>query len=451
MDQRGSLMARTLYICYFGVREPLVQTQVLPYLREIGKGIFNAKTQSRVKEVIATTPSEAAATPPYQGGEPDAGTLGKESFVTIKVSLLTFEPNRAAGDLAEFQRIRAELRTEGIEWDWLPYHKRPSAAATAWDIFRGAFYIWRRIGRFDVLHGRVHVPTLMGALARKFSLRKPKLLFDIRGFFPEEYTDAGIWPANGWLYRGAKRVERWLLKEADAFVVLTERAKEILFDESEQRPVEVIPCCVDMKRFATATPESRKAVREELGIGERRVGVYVGAFGGWYMAEETAEFFGAMRQRDPETFVLILTQSKHEMIEPLLKAQGFFESDYFIAKVPSTEIPRYLSAADLAVSFIKPCYSKQASSPTKNAEYLACGLPIVANAGIGDVDQLVKGIRVGALIEQFDPAAYSGAIDQIEELGGVSQYCRDVAFREFDLEYVGGVRYRRLYERILNS
>jgi hypothetical protein len=29
-------MTRTLYICYFGVREPLVQTQVLPYLREIG-------------------------------------------------------------------------------------------------------------------------------------------------------------------------------------------------------------------------------------------------------------------------------------------------------------------------------------------------------------------------------------------------------------------------------
>ena len=26
---------RSLYICYFGVREPLVQTQVLPYLREL--------------------------------------------------------------------------------------------------------------------------------------------------------------------------------------------------------------------------------------------------------------------------------------------------------------------------------------------------------------------------------------------------------------------------------
>src|SRR5687768_7432269 len=36
--------------------------------------------------------------------------------------------------------------------------------------------------------------------------------------------------------------------------------------------------------------------------------------------------------------------------------------------------PSYLSAADAGLSFIKSCFSKIASSPTKNAEYLACGL-----------------------------------------------------------------------------
>src|SRR5688572_15673029 len=37
-DRKASLMPKTLYLCYFGVLEPLVQTQVLPYLREIRKG-----------------------------------------------------------------------------------------------------------------------------------------------------------------------------------------------------------------------------------------------------------------------------------------------------------------------------------------------------------------------------------------------------------------------------
>ena len=30
-------MMRSLYLCYFGLREPLVQTQVLPYLRQLSR------------------------------------------------------------------------------------------------------------------------------------------------------------------------------------------------------------------------------------------------------------------------------------------------------------------------------------------------------------------------------------------------------------------------------
>ncbi len=450
-------MPRTLYICYFGVREPLVQTQVLPYLRELGKGGFTAETQRRGEEVIATTPSaEAAATPPYQGGEPDAGTVGGESFVPIEVSLLTFEPSRAAGDIEEFERIRAELRAEGIEWDWLPYHKRPSAVATAWDIFRGAFYIWRRIGRFDVLHGRVHVPTLMGALARKFSLRKPRLLFDIRGFFPEEYTDAGIWPEGGLLYRGAKRVERWLMKEADAFVVLTEKAREILFPESKEtgydrhgRPVEVIPCCVDLeKRFAGDRKVLRQTYREKLGIHGRKVFVHIGALGGLYLTREMAEMLAAFRERDPSVFALFLTQSDQKLIEAELQARGFDTTDYFVGRARPEEIEGYLCASDFGLSFVKATFATASRSPTKIPEYLACGLPLLANAGVGDVDLLIKTYDVGAMIENFDSESYTAAFDKIEGLGDILVHCREVAEKEFDLRSVGGKRYRQVYSRI---
>jgi glycosyltransferase involved in cell wall biosynthesis len=169
--------------------------------------------------------------------------------------------------------------------------------ATAFDIANGARLI-RKLARseqIDILHARSHVPMLMAALARKFSHHKPKLLFDIRGFFPEEYVDAGVWPEQGWLFRYAKRVEAWLMKQADGFVILTEKARKILF-ANEERPVEVIPCCVDLKRFASANDETRSAIRRELGIEDRKVAVYVGAFGGWYMTQETAEFFGEFKR-----------------------------------------------------------------------------------------------------------------------------------------------------------
>jgi glycosyltransferase involved in cell wall biosynthesis len=414
-------VARSLYVCYFGVREPLVRTQVIPYLCELIKD-------------------------------------GHE------VTLLTFEPEPFGGPdnkNDDEEELKRELSVQmGIEWHWLRYHKRLSALATAYDIIRGAAFIRRLIAkkRFDILHGRVHVPTLMAALARKFSRHKPKLLFDIRGFFPEEYTDAGVWPAGGILYRMAKRAERWLLKEADGFVVLTKKAQEILFPDSIEtgfdrlgRPVEVIPCCVDMNRFAAADSESRKAIRAHLGLGDRFVAAYVGAFGGWYLTEETAGFFASVKRKRPDSFAMILTQSAPEIIKNLMLEKGYQESDLLITKVNPTEIPRYLCAADLAVSFIKTCYSKQASSPTKNAEYLASGLPVIANSGVGDVDAQILENRVGAVVTEFTPREYEKALDQIHDLGDIGDRCRTTAIDQFGLTSVGGVRYRRIYSNLLHK
>ncbi|MFN6962562.1 MAG: glycosyltransferase [Pyrinomonadaceae bacterium] len=410
-------MARSLYICYFGVREPLVQTQVIPYLRELVKG-------------------------------------GHE------ILLLTFEPGDGAAELqsAGAAELREELKAQGIEWHWLRYHKRPSAIATAYDIFRGAIFVRRMIGRrqLDILHGRVHVPTLMAAIARKFSRRRPKLLFDIRGFFPEEYTDAGIWPENGWLYRSAKRVERWLMRESDGFVVLTEKAREILFPESKEtgfdrhgRPVEVIPCCVDLKsRFGNVDPGVREEMRRSIGADGRYVITHVGALGGLYLQNEIADFLAAARDNDPSVFALFLTQSRPESIEPLLRERGFGESDFVVKKVAAADVPKYLEASDLGLSFVKASYATQSRSPTKIPEYLACGLPIVANAGVGDVDQLVAGNNAGALVDEFLPEGYRDAIRKVQAEVPGPESLRALAAREFDLETVGGERYRRLYKRL---
>lgn len=414
---------KTLYLCYFGLREPLVQTQVLPYLREIKKS-------------------------------------------GIAVSILTFEPNPKENWTGEqIAEMRRNLKSEGIEWDFLTYHKTPSAPATLFDVLCGAFYAWRKVRKekIDVLHGRVHIPTMMALIAKKFSFgKKPKVLFDIRGFFPEEYTDAGVWEKNGRLYKTVKKIERWLLREADGFVVLTERAQKILFPESKtsgfdekKRPVEVIPCCVNLNRFEAANENSRLAMRRKLNVENRFVMVYVGSFGGWYLTEETADFYAALKEKNENAFALILTQSKPEIIQPLLEKAGFTGKDFLITKVAPAEMPLYLSAADAAVSFIKPCYSKQASSPTKNAEYLACGLPFVANDGIGDTTEFTEIDRVGVVIKEFNRESYLKSLAKIdeflEEKEVLADRCKESAKKRFDLESVGGERYRRIYRRLLSK
>jgi glycosyltransferase involved in cell wall biosynthesis len=405
---------RTLYLCYFGLREPLVQTQVLPYLRKLA----------------------------------EAG---------VEVSLLTFEPKlKERWTPGELEAERARLEGEGIRWHWRAYHKRPSLPATLYDVAVGARLASRllRRGEADVLHARGHVPALMAALAKRRA--GGRILFDIRGFMPEEYTDAGVWPANGTLYRGVKRVERFLFNSADAFVVLTEKAREILFpgraDADEKgRPVEVIPCCVDFKRFRAADETSRDELRRELGLEGRRVVVYVGSFGGWYMAEETARFMALAHRQEPKTFALVLTQTPPEPIAARLRELGVPEDSFRVGRAAPSDVPKYLKASDIAVSFIRACYSKLSSSPTKIAEYLAAGLPVVANAGVGDVDEVIEGDRVGVVLRDFDDESFTRALEEVEALraeGDLAARARESAERRYDIERVGGAKYRRLYARL---
>lgn len=375
----------------------------------------------------------------------------------IEVSLLTFEPHlRRTWTKPELEEQRSKLEKEGIRWFYLPYHKRPSVPATFYDIMAGALKTARLVRKheIDVLHARGHIAAAIGALAKL--IRRSRLIFDIRGFMPEEYTDAGVWPEGGLVYRRMKSVERRLMKSADAFVVLTEKAREILFPgctdrDALGRPLEVIPCCVDVERFRRADDSSRDQLRGEANLQNRRVFVYVGALGGWYLTKEMADFLATAHQMDEKTFSLILTQSPPEMIERHFRKHGIAKENYLIRKVAPEEIPRFLSMADIALSFIKPCYSKLASSPTKMAEYLASGLPVISNAGIGDVDRVLEEDRVGVLLREFNQTAYLETLGAVEELVGnemAQRRSRASAEARFDLEKIGGRRYRRLYQRL---
>lgn len=416
-------MAKSLYICYFGLLEPLVQAQVIPYLLEIAKD----------------------------------GT---------EVNLLTFERDfKVKWSQQQIETERARLANVGIGWECMSYHKRFSVLATIYDVLRGAGHIRRRLAseNFDILHVRAHIPGPMAILARKFSRSNPKILFDIRGFVPEEYTDAGIWPKDGWLYKLVKLAESWLMKESDGFVVLTEKAREILFPEAENpceegsvekngRPVEVIPCCVDLKkRFSQNQDEMRKSTRTDLKLDGRLVITHVGALGGLYLTKALADFMATARGQNAGTFALFLTQSDPGLIVPLLEKRGFADADYLVKKVSSVDVPKYLCASDIGMSFVRAGYATQSRSPTKIPEYLACGLPIIANSGVGDVDALVERNGVGVSVDDLSPVGYQKALNDLEALGNISEKCRETAFRGFDLEKVGGKRYRRLYKNLLES
>ena len=173
-------MSTALYVCYLGLDEPLVATQVRPYLRALA-------------------------------------ARGH------RMHLLTFETARR--DAAATEALRQALADEGIAWHALRYHRRPSLPATLYDIARGVlrgFRLARRHG-IELVHARSHVGAAIALPLR--SLLGLPFVFDVRGLLPDEYADAGHWRRGGLKYRLGKAMERVFFRRAAALVVLTEAVR----------------------------------------------------------------------------------------------------------------------------------------------------------------------------------------------------------------------------------
>jgi hypothetical protein len=107
-------------------------------------------------------------------------------------------------------------------------------------------------------------------------------------------------------------------------------------------------------------------------------------------------------------------------------------------------VAKLAAAADYALFFIQPVFSKKASSPTKMGEFLALELPMVTNGGVGDVDKLMEETGGGVLVEGFDDASYGKALDELDRLSPDMSRWRAMTRRCLDLE--GGIdRYHAIY------
>lgn len=369
-----------------------------------------------------------------------------------RIHLLTFEVSHPS--TADRDHLRRALADQGIAWHMLSYHKRPSLPATAADTAIGASVAARLVtrNRLDLIHARSHVPAAMALAVRRRT--DCGLLFDIRGLLAEEYVDAGAWRAGGLPFRLVKSVERRALTQADGAVVLTERARLHLFGDRWSTdaggPVAVIPTCADTDAIAAGAAE-RDRIRHCLGMGREPVIVYLGKFGTWYMEDELARFFSVARGVIPELRLLVISQSDVTPVQRALKVCGVPTNSVVTTQVRPTEVGAHLAAADMAVSFIRDSPSKLASSPTKIAEYLAAGLPIVVSPGVGDTDAMIRSHNVGVVISGHTDADYASAARELWGLArtaGTAERCRMTAKAELSMSEVGRVRYAQLYEAL---
>jgi glycosyltransferase involved in cell wall biosynthesis len=398
----------TLYISYDGLLEPLGQSQVVSYL----VGLSSAYRQT----------------------------------------VLSFEKPQDLQQPKKVRELDDTLRKAGIRWIRRRYHKWPPVLSTFWDALAGilAGLSVCLAGRIHVVHARGYVPSLIALVLRRVS--GAKYLFDMRGFWADEKVDGGHWSRESRTYATTKRCERSFYETADAIVSLTQDGVKAIRDLGYRipagTPVRVIPTCTDLEKFSPGPRDHLLLERFRL-TGHRVIGC-VGTMSNWYLRRPMLEYLGFLTRRLGDAKILIVTREDHDQLRADAVNAGVPTDRLVLAQADFSAMPLYMRLMDLGMFFIKACFSKRGSAATKLGEFLACGVPVVINDGIGDSGWIVRRHRVGVVLpdvaEQGFEASFQSVLDILKDRG-TAERCRATAKRYFDLGE--GVRaYAALYREL---
>jgi glycosyltransferase involved in cell wall biosynthesis len=365
-----------LYLTYDGLTDPIGGSQILPYL---------------------------------------AGSTGAGRRFTA----ISFEKR----DL--FQRYGQSYSDQGIEWRPYSFHRFPPYASKAFDqwTFRSAALAAAANRNIRLVHARSY-PAAMAGLAVKRRRGIP-MIFDMRGLWPDQRREGGRWrddhPVGRWLYKRWKRHEATLVGASDHLVVLTRAAAREIegWPSYRGQEVSVIPCCADFELFRPPGEFERSESRRRLGFPpDAPVLAYLGSFGTVYLTDEHFRLFDAIRERLSGARMLVIGAETVEGLSRRARHAGVILSpdEVRCVRAEREEVPGLLASADVATCFILPSYSSLGVSPTKLAEYLACGVPVIANDGVGDVPETIRALAAGHIMSDFSPASLAVAADAFSRL-----------------------------------
>lgn len=396
-------MTPTIYLTRNGLLEPLGQSQVLAYLRGLSRD--------------------------------------------CRITLITYEKDEDRADAARMAAMRVECERLGIRWLPQRFVPRPKLIAPALSMLRMVWLLRREVkGQgAKLIHARSYIPAAVALIVSRMT--GVPFIFDMRALWPEELITAGRLRRGSILHRSIVMAERACLKSAAGVVSLTHAAvkhlHQIYPSELANQRIVVIPTCADLERFV---PAKKKPDAIEIGC----LGTVLS---GWFKLDWLVNFLSVAVERTPNAKIVLTTRDDPEKVRAAFRGNEAVLQRLKIAPSPSDQVPDVLRGQTASVMFFTEGLSKLGSSPTRMGEILGCGMPVVANDGVGDVAAIIRKYDVGVLVESASKEDMNAAwvnLHALLEDPDLPDRCRRAAEEVFSLES-GVVAYRNLYQDFLNA
>lgn len=241
----------------------------------------------------------------------------------------------------------------------------------------------------------------------RFISSKIKCIIDVHGAIREEYEYSSSRPDTK-IALYYDYLEEHGMAKAKYIVCQSDEMKSYLLKKYsflEEDILFVYKCSANLDIFHLDNLQ-RDIIRFKLGIlKEQILFVYSGGFHKWQRIEDSLYYFSVFNNIYKESKFLILTLD--EIAARNLVLESYFQiSDRVIIKsVAHSEVCSYLNAADVAFLLRDNIVLNAVASPTKLAEYMACGLPVISTSvsrcWLSEVDFIfnVEDLEIGKLYE----------------------------------------------------
>jgi glycosyltransferase involved in cell wall biosynthesis len=276
--------------------------------------------------------------------------------------------------------------------------------------------------------------TFPAMMINRLKLENVKIVFDADGLPIDERVDFSGLSRKSFMYKLLKSEETRLLKKADYVITRSQQSINIhlkTIGDAYRQKFSVVTNGRNINHFKPNN-EKRELLRKSIKLDENALlWVYCGSLGPQYGWDEMLSIFGQFHKKNHNSRFLILTGNVEYAKENLKEEL----QDYCTIKsVPFTDVPNYLSAADIAFAIRKPTYSMQGVAPIKLGEYILMSLPTIASKGIGDSENILNKITGNFLFVHQDSRNIKNAVTFAQNLNTENQKMRKSGIEYFSIE-----------------
>ena len=320
------------------------------------------------------------------------------------------------------QRILADF---DIKWVSIPFGRHGSIGGLG-RLLRLAL----NLPSGDIYHCRSDIA------AAATVLRGKKFLWDVRGLWTDQKVVMKTISSNKLVIFFSRKLETIAAVNASHVVALTNRIIPVLKARHPRMTsnCSVIPTCTNLELFKLRKFKSKKFIL-----------VLSGVYNDYYDLELTKKFISEFRFLEPLEVWWVHGR------EAVKNSLGVGEDSDF--SVSQLEMPDILADSSFGLAFCKQDagVSLLGVMPTKIAEFLATGRPVIVNQGIGDLDSMLREFNCGVILN--DQTEISRAIIELKALLSdldIESRCRKAAEKYFDMNNAV-IEYMKAYQIIKSN